>query len=446
LLKQEFYNKFIKIIIPILIQNIIVAIANFLNFLMIGQLGTSEIAAVGIVSQLFFIIILVNIGIGNSASVFTAQLWGKRNIQEIQSTFGMTLLVNIIINLVFSIIIFVFPYFILGLFTSDKTVLEIGSTYMRLIAVVQIPYGICFLASYILRSVEEVKLPMFASSIGLCLNIILNSLLIFGILGFPKLGVIGAAYATIIARVIEFSIIIIVSYIKKNVLAVHIKVLYSFTKIQFIKFAKIASPLLFQNLFWVIGTTVYQIVFARISTDSVAAFNIAASIENICLMVFNSIAIASGIMIGNRIGAGEKEKGIQYSVKLLIITTFVALLFGILLIIFRGYIVSLYHITDSVKNFLLNLILIISLILWSKSINIIYYTGILRSGGDTKFSMFADIGGIWLIGIPMALITAFYFHLPIYYVAAGIALEEIFKVIIGSIRFKSRKWIVDFVK
>jgi len=287
---------------------------------------------------------------------------------------------------------------------------------------------------------------MIVSVTALLLNTFLNYLLIFGKFGFPELGVRGAAIATIIARGIEFGILLTFTYIRKYPIAVGLKDIFNYSKDMVKNYVKIWLPVMGQSMGWSLGYTMYSVIYGNISTESIAAYNIACSVERICLMLFTGLGSACSIMVGNRIGAGEEYKARDYSKNFLFLAFAFSIVIAIPLIIVRANVVNLYNLSDKSNLYLYYLLLVIACILLPRAMNITFHVGILKAGGDTFFSMIVDMGGIWLIGVPLAAVAAFIFKLPVYHVMAIAATEELVKMIVAYYRFFSNKWIHNLTK
>ena len=443
---SDFYKRLFRLAVPITVQYIISSLLNFLDVFMVGRLGEYELAAVGIVSQLFFVFRLLMWGFASGAAVLTAQYWGKRDIEKIKSLLGISLVSISLISLIFGLISLIFPIELISIFTNDPNVQLIGKEYCQLIGISQIFLGFAMPYSVIMGSTENAKMPMIATIIALVFDTVISYCLIFGISFFPELGIIGTGIGTLSGRIFQLGLLLVFSYSFKLPTAAKFRELFSFSKIITRKFIIIAAPVILQNLLWSAGSVTYSIIYARISTESIAAFNIAVSVETICLLFISGIGNSASIMIGNRIGANEEKKAENYAKKFLVIVYIVSFIIMIIFLSIKDSLVNYYNVSPLVKSYASNIILVMALINWAKATNIIFLSGILKGGGDTRFIMLVDIFGVWFIGVPIGFITAFVFGLPIYLVLNFIVLEEIVKMIIAYKRFYSKKWIKDVTK
>ena len=437
---RRFFSTFLKIAIPITIQQFVSSATNLLDVLMVGQLGETSIAALGLSNQVFFLLALFLFGISSGSAIFTAQYWGKHDLPNLRKVMGIGLTLGIAVGLMYTIIATVFPDKLLGLYTNDQAVIALGSQYLRIVGLSYIFTAVTLTFVSVLRSTENVRLPMTVTVLALSLNILLNYTLILGNFGFPAMGVQGAALGTTIARILECAAIVLLSYKLRTPAAAKLKQMaYSFS--YFKKVIKTSMPAAINEVFWSLGITTYNAVYAHIGTDAIASINISSTIESLAYVVFLGSANACAIMIGNQIGAGYEDRAYDYARRFLILTFLGALLVGVLVILFRPFILSFYNISAASYKFTYTIQLIFGLALWLRVANLILLVGVLRSGGDTRFALVVEMCSIWLIGVPAAFIGAFVFKWPVFGVYAFVLLEELVKLIIVIPRFLSKKWI-----
>jgi putative MATE family efflux protein len=437
---RRFFSTLLKIAVPITIQQFISSMTNMLDVLMIGQLGEISIAALGLSNQIFFLLSILLFGISSGSAIFTAQYWGNKDLSNLKRVMGIGLSLGIGIAVVYTFIALFLPEKILSFYTNDVAVIELGSQYLRIVGISYIFTAITFTFVSILRSTENVKLPMVITIITLSLNMFLNYVLIFGNFGLPKMGVSGAALGTTIARIIECIVIVFFAYKLKTPASARLSELrYSFSFLK--KVLQTSLPAAVNELFWSLGITTYNAVFAHIGTNAIAAVNINSTIESMAFVIFIGIANACSIMIGNRIGAGDEETAYDYANRFLILAFVGAILIGIIVIIIRPAVLSLYNIEPLSYKLAMQILLVFGAAMWIRVTNLMIFIGILRAGGDTRFALYVEMGSIWLIGVPVAVISAFVFHLPVYWVYTLIMAEEVVKLLFVYPRFKSKKWI-----
>ncbi len=437
----DFYKLLITISIPIVIQNLISSSLNLVDNVMIGQLGETYIAATGLANQIYFIMTLILFGGNSGISIYIAQYWGKKESDKIKSVLSIGILFALFVSTIFFIIGFVFPTQTLALMSKDTAVVSLGASYMRIVSLSYIITAISFAFGFSSRSVGHPKLPMTAAVVSLMINTVLNYVLIFGKFGFPELGIEGAAIATLIARVVEFFIIIGGIYKTIPVLAVSFKNFFTISSDLVKKVGKTAFPVILNEGFWSLGMTAYALVYARIGTEAVAAVMITNTVNNLFMVVGFGLGNASSVMLGNTLGAGEIEKAIDYNKKFLALSIIGGVIVGALIMAIGPFLVrNLYQLTPESYDITLKTLFILALFMSFKFYNTIIVIGTLRSGGDTVYSMAMEITSVWLIGVPLAAIGGFVLELPVYWVVAMVNIEEVFKVLIGLPRLLSNKW------
>lgn len=435
------FRRLFAIALPIILQQFISSSLNLLNGLMIGQLGETSIAAVGLSNQVFFVMVLFLFGITSGSAIFTAQLWGKRDIANIHRVIGLTITLSLAAVLIFFCAAVFFPELALGIYTRDPAVIETGSSYLRIIGWSYLFTAVSFSFSSALRSTGDVRTPLVVSLGALSLAAGLGYVLIFGKFGFPALGVPGAAIATSAARVIEAAGLVILTYWKRSPIAAHPREMFSFD-LPFTKAVlRRALPVGLNELFWALGTTTYNVIYARIGTAAIAAVNISSTIESLVFVIFIGISEATAILVGNEIGAGKEDNAFQIARGSLFICVGGGLLMGLLVYILSGAILDLYRVSPQVIDYAHRVLIAVSLSLWLRVSNMLLFVGILRSGGDTRFGFILDSFTLWLIGVPLAYVGAFVLHLPVYWVYPLALAEEFVKWLIVLRRFFSRRWI-----
>jgi len=438
---RHFFSQMFKLALPITAQNLVLSALNFVDNIMIGGLGETAIAGVGLANQYFFLLNLVLFGIVSGSSIFTAQFWGNKDIKSIRKVLGICVIAGGAGAFFFFMGGLLFPSEILGIFSKDPAVISLGTKYLRIVVFSYIITSVTFSYSFILRSAGNVKTPLLVSVIALGTNTVLNYLLINGYLGFPRMGVTGAAIATVIARVIELSLLLWIVYSKQYVVAASIREMTELTGGFVKQFFRVTIPVMVNESMWGLGVTMYTIAYARMGTEVIASTNISGTFERIMWVIFFGFGNACAIMIGNKIGSGDSTQIYTYAKRFAIIGPAVAFLAGITVILMSRWVLKPYKVSPVVLDYAQKNLIVFCLFMWIKVFNYINVVGILRSGGDTTFCMLLDTGGVWLIGVPLAFLGGLVFHLPIYYVYALVQLEEVIKMIIGIPRLVSKKWI-----
>lgn len=442
---KKFFKSLLRLAIPIVLQNLVLSSLNLVDTIIIGGLGERAIASVGLANQYFFLLNLLLFGITSGSSIFTSQYWGNRDILSIKKVLGLCIITGGLAALLFTIGGLFLPEQILSIFSKDKDVIILGSQYLRIIAFSYIITSISFAFSFTLRSTGQVKIPMVVSITALGINTALNYILVYGYFGFPEMGVRGSALATLIARAVEMVFMLSVVYKTKNVIAGNLTELFNLT-FNFIKnFFKVTIPVILNESIWALGVTLYSVVYARMGTEVIASTNISSTIERITWVIFMGLGNACAVMIGNKIGEGNEKEAFTYAKRFIILGPSLAIIGGIFVFFNSHFILSAYKVSPTVYNYAAKNLIVFSVFLWVKVFNFTSIVGILRSGGDTKFCLFIDTSGVWLIGVPLAFLGGLVWHLPVYWVYTLVFMEEIYKLILGLPRILSKKWINNLV-
>lgn len=438
---RHFFSQMYKLALPITLQNLVLSSLNMVDTIMIGGLGETAIAGVGLANQYYFLLNLLLFGIVSGSSIFTAQFWGTKDIRNIRKVMGFSIMAGGIASLLFSIGGLLFPNQILGIFSKDPAVIRLGAEYLKIVLFSYVVTAVTFSYSFSLRSIGDVRTPLVVSIAALGTNTVLNYLLINGYMGLPRMGAAGAAVATVIARVVELVLFLWIIYSGDNVLAASIGEMIDLSTGFVKKIFRVTAPVILNESAWALGMTMYSIVYARMGTEVIAATNIAGTIEKIMWVIFFGLGNACGVMLGNKLGSGDEEQVFAYAKRFAILGPAIAVILGILVMLVSPWVFAPYKVSPIVLDYSRNILIVLSMFMWVKVFNYINVVGILRSGGDTTFCLMLDMGGVWLVGVPLVFLGGLVWHLPIYYVYLLLHIEELVKLIIGIPRLVSKKWI-----
>ena len=412
----------------------------------VGQKGDAAVAAVGLAGQIAFLLNLVHFGIISGAAMFTAQFWGRSDVPNLRRVLGLCLILTVSASFIFFALAQLLPHQILSIYSKDPAVIGLGASYIRIFSWTFLFFGVTFSYALVLRSTGDVKTPTTISVIALSINTFLSYSLIFGKFGLPELGIYGAAVAAVIARAFECVTLLTVTYVKKSPVAASLRELTDFDRAFVSRVIRPMLPVILNELFWSLGITTYNIIYGRMGTTSYAAINIVNTIEQLAFVLFIGISNATSVLVGNRIGAGKENEAFLYAGRSLGLGIVGGLIVGLLLQVVKDPILSLYNVSPEVIYNASQLINVVSVFLWIRVNNMTIVVGILRAGGDTRFSLFLDGIIIWIVGVPMAYLAAFVLHLPVYYVYLFAMSEEVTKWLLGVPRYRSRKWINNLAK
>lgn len=443
--KADFYSNIYKIAIPVTLQSLIMALLTLTDQLMVGQLGDVAVASVGISIKIYGIITVVLAGLATGVSIYAAQFWGKKDERSTAQLLGLGLLLGMGISIIFTLPIHFFPEFSLSLFTKDQRLITEGSGFLKVISLSYIPVMLTMIYSAILRATGHVKLPMITSIAAVCINIVLNYLLIFGKFGFPEWGLKGAAIATLTARLFECCFIIAAAYKLRLPGATRIRDWFGASGTLLGKFLRTTYPIVLTELIWVLGETVYAIIYSRMGTSEITAMTITYPLQSLSIGLLSGLSSAVSIMIGNKLGADEQDVALDFSKRFIKLGILVSLGIGVLIAVFAPLYVSIFQVSDEARLMGTRLVWVFAAFLWVKVANMILAGGILNSGGDSKFVFAMESTATWLIGVPSGLLMSFVWKQPVFLVYMILSMEEVVRLSIGLIRIYSRKWMKNLV-
>lgn len=434
-------KKLLVIALPIMLQNLISTSLSFVDTLMIGQLGQEHIAAVGIANQVYFLISLFFFGIVSGTSIFLSQYYGSGEYGKMRKTMAISFSICLIGSVIMALFSFFYPEFIINFFSEDPPVVYYGVEYMKYVAFSYIFAAVSSTLSIGFRSISKAQLPLAITFISLTTNAIGNYLLIFGIGPFPELGVAGAAISTFIARLLEMCLLVFLTWRKGGtVFAFKKKEDFKFEREFLRSYSKTSIPVLFNEVLWALGMTLYKVAFSRLGTEALATVNITESIANFFFIAMLGIGNATTILLGNTLGSGDREKAMRWAKNLILLSLSIGILMGALEMFLAPFFTSMFNVSVAVALTAIASLRVNAILQPIKSINMTTIVGILRAGGDTRYAMLAEMFGVYCVGVPLAFICAAVLKLPLEYVYLVLGLEELAKTIFGLSRIKTGKW------
>lgn len=432
-----------KIAVPVTLQSMLQASFSIVDQIMIGQLGETNISAVGLGSNFSLIFSVVIGAVGAVAGILIAQFMGAEDKKEAWCSFDVSLICGIMISALFLLAAGAFPLQILGLYTEDMNIINTGAVYFRIVAFSYIPMAVSNILSAWLRCREHATIPFLASFGAVAVNTGLNYLLIFGKFGFPRMEIKGAAIATLISQLFNLVFIVIGFVVcnrrdgDKPVLSLRFK------KITIRDYLVMIMPILVSEFLWSLGQNVESAVYGHLGTSNLAAYTLTGPIQGLIVGALSGLSAAAGVMIGKRLGRKEYDEAYAESKKIMYAGLAGSVVVASLLILLAGVYTGLYRVDNSVKELGRILLIVFALYAPVKVENMILSGGIIRSGGNTKIIMVIDIVGTWCIGIPLCLLAAYVFRWGIVGVYALLTTEEIFRLAVALVIFRRRKWMIS---
>ena len=398
--KDDFYRQMFKLAIPIIIQNLLSAAVNSSDVIMLNYVGQSAISAVSLAANYSNILFMVYYGLGTGASLLCAQYFGKKNMQAIHAVEGIALRFSFAISALVALAAFTMPQRMLLLFTSDQELIAIGSSYIRIMGITYLCWGVTEIYLAILRSIGRVTISMTLNMLAFGLNILLNAMFIFGLFGAPKLGVTGVAIATASSRLIQLVACVIVSLLSKDV---KLNPAYMFIRSKTLlnDFIHLSLPALGNDLSWSVAFSMYSVILGHLGTEAVAANSLVTVVRNVGSVFCFAIASAGTILLGRVMGQEELEKSKSYASRMLKMTVVAGAVGGVIVLAVTPFVLRFASLNDTAMHYLKYMLLINSYYIMGSAVNTALIAGVFRAGGDTKFGLICDTIDMWVYAVPL---------------------------------------------
>lgn len=442
---KEFISRLWKITLPVAFQNLMLASVAAADAIMLGFLHQNSMSAVSLATQIQFIQNMIIFAVVSVESILGAQYWGKKDKDSVSKIFCISLKISVITSFVFFVGCEFFPRQLMMIFTNEEALILLGCDYLKIAGWSYLLTGIsqCYLA--LMKVSDHPSKTALISSVCVVINIVLNAVFIFGLFGFSAMDVKGAALATLIARIIELGWCVIVSY-KKDYIQLNFKHLFSINKLLFGDFLKCLYPLVGASLFWGVGFTSYTAFMGHLGTDAAAANSVAAVIRDLFTCVCNGLCTAAGIMVGNELGAGNLERGKLYGERIFKLSMICGLVITILTFASTPILTHIVNLTETANKYFVQMMIVLSIYMFGRTVNTIIINGIFAAGGDTMFDMYSLAVCMWGIAVPLAFLGAFVFEWPIFLVYACTCVDEVGKIPWVIHHHKKYKWVKDLTR
>lgn len=439
--ERAFYISVLSIALPIALQNLISFGVNMTDTLMMGVLGEVQMSAVSLASQPFFIFSVLTFGISSGISVLTSQYWGKADILPIRRTFAIALNAATFLSLIFFIGTFFFPRQIMSIYSDEATIIELGAQYLKIISFAYLLYGFTNTYLCILRSVEAVKIPLLVYGISFFIDASVNYILVFGKLGLPAMGVRGAAIGTVIARAAELLMVLVYMYRFEKKVQLRISDLFKIDLVLLGDYLRHGLPVLLNELLWSVGMSAQAMIIGRIGSDFVAANSIVSVVQQFTTIAVFGMANAGAVVIGKAVGTGKNEYVRRCANTLYLLSMGIGVLGAMGMLLLRRVAVNFYNVPVQTKEIANTLLLVAAVNLFFVSICSINLIGTLRGSGDTRFVFVADTIMIWVLSVPLGMLTGWVLQWPPWAVFICLRVDEPLKALAVSLRLKGNKWI-----
>ena len=442
---KPFYRKLVAIMAPIALQNLMLAMVAAADTVMLGRVDQNAMAAVSLATQIQFVQNMILGVVVSVIGILGAQYWGKGDKVVLGKLFGMGIRHCVVISVAFFIGCVFFPRYLMRCFANDETLIAIGVKYLKIAGWSYLLTGVsqCYMA--IMKVSDHVSRTAWISSVTVIINIILNSVFIFGLFGVPAYGAEGAAIATLIARVIEVLWCVISSY-QNSFIRLELHNLFSFERLLAKDYWRCALPLLGAYLFWGVGFTSYTAIIGQLGPDAAASNAIAAGVRDLMCCLCNGLCTAGGILIGNELGAGRLEQGRKYGDRLAILSYIIGFFCTFVILAVIPVVKHYMKLTDKAQGYLVGMFVILSIYMIGRCVNTIIINGIFSAGGDTMFDFYSLAVCMWCLAIPCALISAFCLHWHVLIVYSCTCLDEVGKIPWVMHHYRKYKWVKNLTR
>ena len=440
--KHEFGKKLISLVLPIAFQQFMLALVSASDAIMLGFIDQNALSAVSLAGQVQFVLNLFFGAMTIGTSIFAAQYWGKGDRQTIERLLAIVLRVSAAVSFLFFVAATFLPEQIMRILTSDAGLIAGGTEYLKTVALSYFLCGISQIYLCIMKNCGHATKSMVISSVAVVLNLLLNAVFIFGLLGAPRLEIAGAALATVLARAVEL-LWSLADSMKKDSIKLRLSHLVHTDKALRRDFWKYTLPVLGNELVWGCGFSMSSVVMGHMGADAVAANSIANIVRNLVVCFCLGLASGGGIMVGNELGAGKLQLARLYGQKLCKLALVSGIISGLFLLAITPLILAMVNVSAQAGYYLQWMLIMCSYYMVGKSVNTTTIGGIFCAGGDSKFGLHCDIIVLWCIVVPLGLIAAFVLHLPVLVVYCILNLDEIIKLPAAYRHYKLYLWVRD---
>ncbi|MCQ2417638.1 MAG: MATE family efflux transporter [Oscillospiraceae bacterium] len=440
------YKKLSGIVAPIALQYLMASLVSASDAFMLGFLDQDSLSSSSLAGQIAFVFSLFYGAFVFGLTVLAAQYWGKGDKKTVEEVLAITMRYTLIVGLVFTLGTFFIPKQIMTVFTSDAKLISAGADYLRIVSFSYLLTGFTEVYFGMMKICDRPKLSSLIGSLSVVLNIIMNGVLIFGLGPIPKMGIKGAALASLLARIFE-TLMVLSAVIKKKCPSLNLKLmLYSNHKVLHKDYWKYTVPLFINQMGWGGGVTMYSVIMGHLGSDAVAANSIASIVRCIIASLCWGIASGVGIIIGGMLGRNELEKAKKAGGSFVRFSIWIGVASGLVILSITPLILHFIHLAPQAQYYLKYMMLMASYYIIGNSLNSTIISGVFPSGGDTKFGMWCDVITLWCVVVPLGMIGAFVLKLPVLAVAFILTLDEFVKIPAVYKHYMKYKWVKNITK
>lgn len=437
--KSDIVKRTLSIMIPVILQNILIYSLNMIDSIMLSSYGQSEFAASSLANQAWFIYTLFAFGLSTGTCILTAQYFGRKDKISITSVMFIGFSLSVIVSAAFAVLLFVNPGFILKIYTNDENLIALGSAYLKVIAPGYLLTSFSLLYAAYLKSVGKAVAPLLFNALSIAVNAVLNYMLIFGAWGAPRLGIRGAALATLIARAVEFGLMLI--YFKRYEEFLSLNVNLSRAKQLLGDFFRYSAPVLLNETLWGLGISMQAVVFGRMGESVISAFSVNSTIEKIATIACMGLTQSAAVILGAEMGRGRLKEANRYAKAYLLLSGGFGFLCGFGVLFSYPLVAAVFKLPPETAVIYKGFSTVMALFLTIKGFNLVGVCSILRSGGDSRAALCIDVGVMWLGAIPLAWYLSSHYALAPHWIYAAFICDEFLKFPILMLRIRQKKWL-----
>ena len=437
---KEFKKKLIDIALPVTVQTLMHSSLSLIDQIMIGSLGSACIAGIGLAGKFTSLFSVTVSAIVAAAGILISQYVGAKNERGVRDSFYLPLYFSLIFVVGFTLASLFAPNQIMAFYADDSETISKAAHYLRWRAASYFPEILTMFVSTLLRNMNRAKLPAVAGVVAIITNTLLNWLLIFGIGPLPRMEESGAAIATVLSHVIEMLIVLALFLREKKKQNLFLHPALTFSR-EFVKNAAfILAPILVGEFLWSLGENMYAVIYGHLGTEPCAAITLMYPIQGIAIGALCGVSAASGIIVGNSLGANDEKKAWSQAIDFVRLTVTAGIIIGLIVCLLSPFYVKLFNVAPETRAVTVKILAAFAFVFTAKVFNMVIGGGVLQSGGQTKFMTAVNIIGTWGAGVPLGFATAYFFKLPIWWVYFFLSLEEFVRVGISIWLLKSRRW------
>lgn len=443
---KNFYKNVFALVLPMALQNLINVGVTATDVFMLGRVGEKVLSGASLAGQIQFIMMLIFFGITAGSTVLTAQYWGKRDTNTIEKILGMGLTAGILVAAVFTLLAFFMPEMLVGIYTSDQTVVTEGAKYLRIVGLSYIFMAVTQVYLNIMRSIERVVVATVVYFVSLFVNIIINAVLIFGLFGAPRLEIVGAAIGTLCARITETLLVLLYARYKNDIVKIRLRNLIHIDRVLLFDYVRYAMPVVLNEMMWGLGSSCNTAIIGHLGSEAVAANSVAQVARQLAQVVVFGISNATAIWLGKTLGEKKKEYARAYAGRFIFLSLMLGALGGGMILLSGPVVIRVLTLSARSQSYLRFMFFVMSYFVVGQAFNTTMVCGVFRSGGDTKFGLYMDVLSMWGCSILLGAAAAFVFHAGVPVVYAILMSDEIIKVPVCLWRYRKYKWLNDVTR